>query len=352
MAYHSSETTGSVHIPYNWSYANSGERTSATGFTSGDIGKLARQTDDNTLWMLVATAPTWVAVTGEGGEGTQAGSLIVDAVKSTAGTLTPGQVVRLTGWSETYGCVEVELAKADSVSTMPACGFVQTTVTGTSAGTITVSGHLINVDTSGVAEAACLWVSAATAGAFTSTRPTTVGHYVQIVGACAKSDASTGVIRVSPHPPASYMQPNIAENKYWVGNATNQATAQWIKDSYHNSSDGEETTTGTDYVQKVRLTFTPVAAGDYEIHFSLMIATSNTGVGMKTRVQVDDTTTKKEINGNLISGYPAYFERSGHFVVNLTAAAHNIDLDYASSSSGKTLYIKEAVLTARRIGQS
>lgn len=59
-------TAEGIHIPYQWSYANSGARTGATGFVAADIGKLALQTDTNALWILTATTPTWVAVAGSG----------------------------------------------------------------------------------------------------------------------------------------------------------------------------------------------------------------------------------------------------------------------------------------------
>lgn len=63
---HKNIAVGDVHVPYNWSYANAAARTAATGFVAGDVGTLARQTDDNTLWMLTATTPTWVQVGGGG----------------------------------------------------------------------------------------------------------------------------------------------------------------------------------------------------------------------------------------------------------------------------------------------
>lgn len=54
---------GEVHRPYNWSYADATARLAATGFTAADVGKLARQTDDNSLWMLTDDSPeTWIAL--------------------------------------------------------------------------------------------------------------------------------------------------------------------------------------------------------------------------------------------------------------------------------------------------
>jgi len=64
MSFHDLETAGSIHVPYNWEYANAAARTGASGFVSDDLGKLARQTDDNSLWMLTAVTPTWISVGG------------------------------------------------------------------------------------------------------------------------------------------------------------------------------------------------------------------------------------------------------------------------------------------------
>jgi hypothetical protein len=65
MAKHSELTN--VHIPYAWEYDDATEREAATGFVTADVGKLARQLDDNSLWMLTDDSPeTWVSITGEG----------------------------------------------------------------------------------------------------------------------------------------------------------------------------------------------------------------------------------------------------------------------------------------------
>jgi hypothetical protein len=60
MGKHSEATT--IHVVYNYSYASAAARTGASGFTSDDIGKIARQTDNNTFWILTATTPTWAQI--------------------------------------------------------------------------------------------------------------------------------------------------------------------------------------------------------------------------------------------------------------------------------------------------
>lgn len=62
-ALHSKQTTSDgIHTPISYVYSNSSTRSSASGFNSDDIGKFARQLDDNSIWMLIEITPTWVAV--------------------------------------------------------------------------------------------------------------------------------------------------------------------------------------------------------------------------------------------------------------------------------------------------
>lgn len=68
MALHG-ESSGqlNVHVPYAFAFANAVDRAAGTGYTlvPADVGKLARQTDDNSLWMLLDDSPiTWIAVGG------------------------------------------------------------------------------------------------------------------------------------------------------------------------------------------------------------------------------------------------------------------------------------------------
>jgi hypothetical protein len=48
-----------VHVPYNWSFPNRAARIAAGSYTSADLGKIARQEDDNTFWQLTGTTPSW-----------------------------------------------------------------------------------------------------------------------------------------------------------------------------------------------------------------------------------------------------------------------------------------------------
>jgi len=65
---HAQINPSDIHVPYSFVYADAAARTAASGLVVGDIGKFARQLDDNTLWMLTAVTPavTWSAI-GSGG---------------------------------------------------------------------------------------------------------------------------------------------------------------------------------------------------------------------------------------------------------------------------------------------
>jgi hypothetical protein len=71
-ALHRDLPIGEIHLPYQWAYDNATLRETATGFVATDVGKLARQTDDDSLWMLTEDDPAaWIAV-GGGGSGISA----------------------------------------------------------------------------------------------------------------------------------------------------------------------------------------------------------------------------------------------------------------------------------------
>lgn len=54
------------HAIHHYEYANAAARTGATGFVAGDVGRVAKQTDNDTYWILIATTPTWKEITNTG----------------------------------------------------------------------------------------------------------------------------------------------------------------------------------------------------------------------------------------------------------------------------------------------
>ena len=112
--------------------------------------------------------------------------------------------------------------------------------------------------------------------------------------------------------------------------------------------DGDSSTTGTAFVQKLRLTFTAEAA-DYLIFYSAEIRTANTNVDVLARVQEDDTITHAQVEITQSSNVDNYATFSGLKKVTLTAASHDFDIDFASETVGKTVNIRRARLVAMKV---
>jgi len=69
MTYHHILGLTDIHSIHNWEYADEAERTGASGFVAADIGKVARQLDDESYYILTSTDPTWTQISGGGGSG-------------------------------------------------------------------------------------------------------------------------------------------------------------------------------------------------------------------------------------------------------------------------------------------
>ncbi len=67
-ALHSRQTVDDgIHIPYAFTYIDAASRLADIGRSVNDHGKFARQLDDDSIWMLIDTTPTWAQVNAPGG---------------------------------------------------------------------------------------------------------------------------------------------------------------------------------------------------------------------------------------------------------------------------------------------
>ncbi len=66
MSYHDVEVEGGIHVVANWKPADETARL-ALVLVAADVGKVAWQQDDDTLWLLTAITPTWVRFGNGGG---------------------------------------------------------------------------------------------------------------------------------------------------------------------------------------------------------------------------------------------------------------------------------------------
>jgi hypothetical protein len=111
---------------------------------------------------------------------------------STGSTLTKGQVVYLSGATGNRPNAVLSQAHTEATSSKT-IGIVVANISNNSDGYIAVSGTLHNLNTSAFADGDAVWLSAATAGAFTSTIPAEPNHTV-FIGYIARAHPTQGRI--------------------------------------------------------------------------------------------------------------------------------------------------------------
>lgn len=109
---------------------------------------------------------------------------------STGVTLTKGQVVYLSGATGNRPNVVLSQAHTEATSSKT-IGIVVSNISNNSDGYVATNGTLHDLDTSAFADGAALWLSAATAGAMTSTIPAEPNHTV-FIGYVARAHPTQG----------------------------------------------------------------------------------------------------------------------------------------------------------------
>jgi len=152
---------------------------------TGAVGKLIWNDTEGTLDLGLKSGNVTLPV----------GQAVTQRVSNTTGSnMSRGQVVRLAGSQGNR--TTVALAQAtDDTNSARTFGVTAEAINNNQSGFVMTEGLLMNLDTSTLTEGAIVWLSAATAGAMTTTRPTAPNHGV-MVGLCVKSHASTGILLV------------------------------------------------------------------------------------------------------------------------------------------------------------
>jgi hypothetical protein len=117
------------------------------------------------------------------------------------GILAAGTAVVNTQWNATNSATEVVAARADSATTCPCHGLVETATADNAIGSIRTHGILSGVNTSAWSEGVDLWLSPTTSGTLTPIMPTVAGQYQQFIGTVVRQHATLGIIAVNIGPP-------------------------------------------------------------------------------------------------------------------------------------------------------
>ncbi len=114
-------------------------------------------------------------------------------------------------------------------------------------------------------------------------------------------------------------------------------------------SENQSSTTNTSYQRKLRLITSSLPAGNYKIEWYYEWKFSNGNFEFKHRVQIDDTTTLKETETTPRSVGDWQGCSGFKSEVMLDSGVHNIDMDYCTSKSNKTAYIRRARIEIWRV---
>ena len=174
--------------------------------------------------------------------------LFIRVKNDTASTLSKGKAVYITGY-QNANTAKVELAQANSSSTMPAVGVMYADVAAGGEGYIVALGKANGVVANYTA-GDTLYVSPSTAGELTNTRPTAASHLVQNVGILFKPDATNAVMKVT-----GVGRTNDVPNSFSIAGDITTTGAASFGDT---TVDGKLTVTGL--IDPTGLELTPVAA--------------------------------------------------------------------------------------------
>ena len=139
--------------------------------------------------------------------------------------LSKGDIVYISGAAGANTIVSK--AQANSSSTMPAFGFALADTSNGASCQIVTFGNLYGsggapLDTSAFNVGDTLYVSATTAGGFTSTPPTGESNLLQNIGKIIRSNSNNGVIKVGGAGRTNAV-PNLDDGDIFIGNSSNQA---------------------------------------------------------------------------------------------------------------------------------
>lgn len=113
-------------------------------------------------------------------------------------------------------------------------------------------------------------------------------------------------------------------------------------------SEGESSTTSGSFQNKVNLTTSALAGGDYRISWFYEVYTTDND--MNIRVQLDDTTNLTEHEHTSVDEGDKHYwaSHSGFMKVTLSAASHFIDIDW-NDDGGGSAKIRRARLEIKKI---
>ena len=222
---------------------------------------------------------------------------VIRVRNNSGGTLTRGQVVYING-SNSFRPTIV-LSKADArVTADKTLGILNDTLAASAEGFVIVQGMIESVNTAAFADGDALWLSAATAGAFTNVVPTQPNHAV-FIGYCTRAHATLGTIMVK------------VQNGYELQELHNvllTTPADTDALMYDNATSlWKNSQTFRDIPQNSQTTAYPLVASDRGKHISITTGGITVPAGVFTTGQAvtifNDSTASQTITTSAVTAY-------------------------------------------------
>lgn len=149
--------------------------------------------------------------------------------------------------------------------------------------------------------------------------------------------------------PTTLLVGAVLDGQYPRRSGTDLVGDDAIPTTFEANSDAESTTTAATFQEKLKLTFTPSEASDWDVDWSADVAANTANRDVNYQFQEDDLTT---VNAGTIQPDPnnggGYITVGGKFRTTLTAASHDFDIDFSSSNAGSTVKIRNARIVATK----
>jgi hypothetical protein len=154
-------------------------------------------------------------------EGDINGAILQKAFNNTAGVLSKGQVVYLPGGNNGDNPY-IELAQANSASTMSAIGIIKEDIDPSTLGEVITSGELTGLNLTGFTTGDELYVSDVAAGSFKNAAPRTEANLIQKIGKVIKGGNGGALTVLGAF--RSNQVPNLNEGSMFLGSSNNDTT--------------------------------------------------------------------------------------------------------------------------------
>jgi len=268
---------------------------------------------------LGAEATRWAQIHGD-----LNGAVQFKAKNDSGGVLNKGQAVYIKGVSGTVPTVG--LARANSTLTMPAFGLAANSANDQAELQVITFGNLsdYNTTTYSLALNDTVYVSAATAGALTSSAPSTEANLIQNIGRVIRADASAGIVKVGGAGRSNAV-PNLNDGQIFKGNASNQAESVALSSiglSSFNNDLGLATVAATGAYSDLSGTPTLGTAAALDV-----------GAGASNVVQLDGSARLPAVDGSQLTNLPSGATQLNDLSdVTITGAATGEVLRYSGAA--------------------